>query len=103
MIMSPENTVALVPSEKVTVSMPQSSTSTGLDLRTARPPAAVEGPLRSMSRMGAAVTLFALHEQDLVFGGPEDLNGLGHRRRVDPVFCIHEEPASFADRRAGAL
>src|SRR5476651_1913268 len=35
-IMSPENTVALVPSEKVTVSMPQSSTSTGVALRTAR-------------------------------------------------------------------
>ncbi len=32
MIMSPDSTVALVPSEKVTVSVPQSSTSIGLAL-----------------------------------------------------------------------
>src|SRR5258708_6001654 len=36
MIMSPENTVLLVPSEKVRVSMPQSSTSTGLALMKGR-------------------------------------------------------------------
>jgi len=35
-IMSPEKTVALVPSENVAVSVPQSSTSTGLALRTVR-------------------------------------------------------------------
>ena len=31
----------------------------------------------------------------------QDLHGLGHRRRVDPVFGIHEEPAGLVDRRAG--
>jgi hypothetical protein len=36
MIMSPENTVLLVPSEKVSVSIPQSSTSTGLALMNRR-------------------------------------------------------------------
>ena len=50
MIMSPENTVLFVPSEKVTVSIPQSSTSTGL-----------AGGVRS------AMALLGLHEQDLTF------------------------------------
>jgi hypothetical protein len=36
MIMSPEKTVALVPSENVSVSVPQSSTSIGLALLNAR-------------------------------------------------------------------
>src|SRR6266849_6511244 len=106
--MSPENTVALVPSEKVTVSMPQSSTSTGLDLSTARSSGRRHAATLPTSQITLATLIaspraFALHEQNLVFGGPQDLHGLGHRRRVDPVFCIHEEPASLADRRAGAF
>ena len=36
--MSPENIVALVPSEKVVVSVPQSSTSTGFDFTMPRSP-----------------------------------------------------------------
>ena len=60
-------------------------------------------PLRRVRRMRAAVALFALHEQDLVPGGFQDLRGLGHRRRVDPVFRIHEELAGLPDRRAGLV
>ena len=48
------------------------------------------------------MALLALHEQDLVLGGLEKLDRLGHRRRVDPVFRIHEELSGRLDRRAGA-
>ena len=63
--------------------------------------AAGHRPLRGVRGMRAGMALLALHEQDLVFGGLEDLHGLGHRRRVDPVLGIHEEPAGLLDRRAG--
>ena len=65
--------------------------------------AAGHRPLRGVRGVRAAVALLALHEQDLVFGGFQDLRGLGHRRRVDPVLRIHEELAGLADRRADTL
>ena len=61
--------------------------------------AAGHRPLRRVRGMRAAVALLALHEQDLVPGGFQDLHGLGHRRRVDPVLGIHEEFAGAVDRR----
>ena len=63
--------------------------------------AAGHRPLRGVRGMRAGVALLPLHEQDFVFRGLEDLHGLGHRRRVDPVLRIHEEPAGLVDRRAG--
>ncbi len=49
------------------------------------------------------MALLALHEQDLVFGRLEDLGGLGHRRRVDPVLGIHEKFAGILDRGPGGV
>jgi len=63
--------------------------------------AACHRPLRGVRGMRAGVALLPLHEQDFVFRGLEDLHGLGHRWRVDPVLCIHEEPAGLVDRRTG--
>ena len=65
--------------------------------------AAGHRPMRRMRGMGAAVILLALHEQDLVPGGLQDFRRFGHRRRVDPVLRVHEEPAGVLDRRAGFL
>jgi hypothetical protein len=49
------------------------------------------------------VALLGFHEQDLVAGRVEDFDGLRQRRRIDPVFGIHEELAAVLDRRAQVL
>ena len=65
--------------------------------------AAGHRPMRRMRGMGAAVALLPLHEQDLVLCRLQDFRRFGHRRRVDPVFRVHEELAGLLDRRAGFL
>ena len=56
-----------------------------------------------MRRMRAAVALLGFHEQDLVLGGVEHLDDLRHRRRIDPVLGIHEQPAARLDGGAGLV
>ena len=55
--------------------------------------AAGHRPLRGMRGVRAAVALLGFHEQDLVLGRLEDLDVFRHRRRIDPVFRVHEQPA----------
>ena len=60
--------------------------------------AAGHRPLGGVGRMGAAVALLGLHEQDLVLGRPQDFRRLGDGRRIDPVLGVHEQPAAGANR-----
>src|SRR5205085_5203901 len=59
--------------------------------------AAGHRPLRGMSGVRAAVTLLGFHEQKLVLGAIEDLDDFRHRRRVNPVFRVHEKPVASFD------
>src|SRR5262249_50676841 len=65
--------------------------------------AAGHRPLCGMSGMRAAVALFSFHEKDFVFRGVEYLDYFRHCRRVDPVFCVHEQPAAGFDGGAGLV
>src|SRR5919201_6917340 len=56
-----------------------------------------------MGRVRAAVALLGLHEQDLVFSRLDYLYGFRHRRRVDPIFRVHEKPAAGLDGGAGLV
>ena len=56
-----------------------------------------------MSGVRSAVALLGLHEQDLVLGGLQYLDGFRHRRRVDPIFRVHEKPAAGLDGGAGLV
>ena len=60
-------------------------------------------PLRRMCGMRAAMALLRLHEQNFVPRGAEDFRGLRHRRGVDPVLRIEEQPAARADGGRGLL
>ncbi|MHC2802307.1 hypothetical protein ACVMII_002053 [Bradyrhizobium diazoefficiens] len=62
--------------------------------------AAGHRPLRGVGRVRTGMALLALHEQDLVLGRLDDLGGLGHGRRVDPVLGVHEELPGALDRGA---
>src|SRR5499427_5717605 len=62
--------------------------------------AAGRRPLGGMGGVRSAVALLGLHEQDLVLGGLQYLDGFRHRRRVDPIFRVHEKPGARFDGRA---
>src|SRR4029077_5703150 len=51
-----------------------------------------------MSGVRAAVTLLGFHEQELVLRANEYFDRFRHRRRVNPIFGIHEKPAAGRER-----
>src|SRR4029077_9330943 len=50
-----------------------------------------------MSGVRATVTLLGFHEQELVLRAIEYFDRFRHRRRVNPIFGIHEKPAAGFD------
>src|SRR5262244_674635 len=69
-------------------------------MRMSEPPPVVD---HFMGGVRSAVALLGLHEQDLVLGGLQYLDGFRHRRRVDPIFRVHEKPAAGFDGGANLV
>src|SRR5690348_4146298 len=53
--------------------------------------------------MRAAVALIALHEEDLVLSGTQNLGSFRHGGRVNPVLGIHEELPAGGNGRTDFL
>jgi hypothetical protein len=65
-------------------------------MRISAPPPVIDQSA-ACAAVRAAVAFLGFHEQDLVAGGVEDFDGLGQRRRINPVFGIHEQLAAVLD------
>src|SRR5260370_3534129 len=65
--------------------------------------AAGHRPLSRGRGRRAAMALLGLHEQDLISGRPEYFDRFRHRRRIDPIFRIHEKATAGFDGGAGLV